>query len=79
MTTLDQLLDSPRVEDITRQAREIHPARTLLTWIAALFFALGWILHKTFAVIWLAGAWTFVATREGWREAGRTRVSRGAG
>lgn len=75
MTTLDRLT----VDDITRQAREIAPGRTLLTWIGAVLFAVGWILHKTVAVIWLAGAWSFVAVREGWREAGRTRVSRGAG
>lgn len=79
MTTLDQMLS---VEDITRQAREISPARTLLTWIGAVLFALGWMLRKTFTLLWLAGAWAFVAAREGWREAGRprgARVSRGAG
>lgn len=67
------------VDDITRQAREVSPARTVLTWTGAVLFALGWVLHKTFIVVWLAGAWAFVAAREGWREAGRTRVSRGAG
>jgi len=67
------------VEDITRQAREIKLGRTLLTWIGVLLFALGWILRKTVTVLWLAGAWVFVAIREGWREAGKTRVSRGAG
>jgi hypothetical protein len=75
VTTLDRIA----VEDITRQAREISPGRTLLTWIGALLFAVGWIVRKTFGVIWLAGAWTFVAVREGWREAGRARVSRGTG
>lgn len=79
MTTLDEMLS---VDDITRQAREISPGRTLLTWLAAVLFAVGWVLHKTFMVVWLAGAWAFVAAREGWREAGNphgTRVSRGAG
>lgn len=75
MTTFD----SVSVDDITRQAREISPARTLLTWIGAVLFAVGWILHKTVAVLWLAGAWAFVAIREGWREAGKTRVNRGTG
>ncbi len=76
VTTLDWL----PVEDITRQAREVRPARTVLTWVAAVLFGLGWVVHKTFALLWLAGAWAFVATREGWREAGRTRVRRhGAG
>lgn len=79
VTTLDQLLS---VDDITAQAREISPGRTLLTWIGAVLFGVGWILHKTFALLWLAGAWAFVATREGWRDAGKphgTRMSRGAG
>ncbi|HTI28263.1 MAG TPA: hypothetical protein VL652_45190 [Kutzneria sp.] len=79
MTTLDELLS---VEDITRQAREISPGRTLLTWIGALLFALGWVLRKTFALLWLASAWAFVAAREGWREAGKppgARVSRATG
>jgi hypothetical protein len=67
------------IDEITRQAREVSPARTILTWIGAVLFALGWVLHKTFMVLWLAGAWAFVAIREGWREAGRTRVSRGTG
>lgn len=75
MTTLDWV----PVDDITRQARDIHPARTLLTWLAAVLFAFGWLLHKTFLVLWLAGAWSYVAAREGWREAGRSRVSRGTG
>ncbi len=75
MTTLDRLT----VDDITRQAREILPGRMLLTWIAAVLFAVGWILRKTVTVLWLAAAWTFVAVREGWREAGKTRVSRGTG
>lgn len=75
MTTLEWV----HVDEITRQAREVHPARTLLTWVAAILFGLGWLVHKTFAVLWLAGAWSFVAAREGWREAGRPRVSHGTG
>lgn len=75
MTTFE----SVSVDDITRQAREIRLGRTLLTWIGALLFAVGWIARKTVVVLWLACAWAFVAVREGWREAGKTRVSRGAG
>jgi hypothetical protein len=57
--------------DITRQAREIHPGRVLLSAIAGVLFALGWIISKTFAAVWFIAMWTFVATREGWREARR--------
>lgn len=79
VSTLDQLLDGSRVDRITAEARDIRFARVLLTVFAALFFGVGWILRKTFTVIWLAGAWSYVAAREGWREAGKTRVSRGHG
>lgn len=57
------------VDDITIQAREIHPARTILTWVAGLLFAVGWLAYKTLAVAWLVGAWMFVAARTGWRDA----------
>lgn len=60
--------------DIARQAREIHPGRTLLTWVAALLFGIGWITSKTFMVLWFVAVWMFVATREGWRTA---KVNRG--
>jgi hypothetical protein len=63
------VLDRFPVEEITREAREIHPGRTLLTWVAALLFGVGWLAFKAFAVLWLAAAWVFVATRKGWRAA----------
>ena len=74
MTTI---LDRVPVERITAQAREVHAGRTLLTLLAAFFFALGWVAFKTCALLWLAAAWCAVATREGWREARKTKVSRG--
>lgn len=67
------------VDEITRQARQVTPGRTMLTWIGAVLFALGWVVHKVFTVAWFVAAWAFVAVREGWREAGKARVSRGAG
>jgi len=62
--------------DITRQARAIHAGRTLLLWVAAVLFAVGWVIGKTFMGLWFIGTWTFVATREGWRAA---KVSREPG
>lgn len=60
-------LEMVPVEDITRQAREIRPLPTILTWIAAVLFGVGWVAYKVVAVAWLVGAWSFVAVREGWR------------
>lgn len=63
------LLDRTQLDGITRQAREVHPVVTVLTWVAAVLFSVGWLSCKTVGVLWLAGAWVFVATREGWRKA----------
>jgi len=68
------LPDRLAVDDITRQAREIQPARTVLSWVAAALFFVGWLAYQTCAVAWLIAAWVFVAVREGWRAA---KVSRG--
>lgn len=72
--TAASLLDRFPVEEITQEARDIHPGRTLLTWVAALLFGVGWVAYKTCAVLWLAAAWVFVAVRKGWRTA---KVSHG--
>lgn len=57
------------VDDITQQARQVKPGRTLLTVIAAVFFGLGWVVAKAFEVLWLALTWSWTAVRVGW-EAG---------
>jgi hypothetical protein len=67
------------LERIAEQTREIRPGRTILTWIAAALFALGWVVCRVVAVAWLVCAWSFVAVREGWREAAGAKVNRGAG
>jgi hypothetical protein len=66
------------VDEITAQAREVHFWRAVLTLVAAVLFGLGWVLAKTFAVAWLAAAWSFTAVRVGWQEGRKTaEVSRG--
>lgn len=66
MTTF---LDRIPVDRITRQARDVHAGRALLTLIAGAFYVVGWVVFKVAAVLWLALAWCAVATREGWRQA----------
>lgn len=79
MTTIANRRPLPyRVERITEQAREVHAGRALLTLLAGFFFALGWVAFKVCAVAWLAMAWCAVATREGWREARKPKVTRAA-
>lgn len=62
------ILDRVPVDRITNEAREIHFGRFLLTVIGGLFFALGWIVAKTFTVLWLAMTWSWTAIKVGWQE-----------
>lgn len=57
------------VDQINEQAKEVRFWRTVLTVIAGLLFALGWLAAKGFAVTWLAVSWSVVAVRVGWSEA----------
>jgi hypothetical protein len=68
VTFLDGVLEHVPVEQINRQAREIHFWRTMLTLCAGLLFGLGWLVAKAFAVAWLAMAWTATAVKVGWQE-----------
>lgn len=57
MTTIQLPLD-----EITAQAREVHFGRALLTVIAAVFFAIGWVVARSFFCV----AWCGTAVRLGW-------------
>jgi hypothetical protein len=59
------ILDRVPVGRISTEAREVHLGRTLLTIIAAVFFAIGWAAARVF----LALAWCGVAVKVGWQEA----------
>jgi hypothetical protein len=61
--------DEVLTDQITAEARQVHFWRTVLTIVAGLLFGVGWVTAKTFAVLWLATAWSFTAVRVGWREA----------
>jgi len=70
MTTF---LDEVMVEQITAEAREVHFGRTLLTIIAGLLFGIGWVIARTFGLLWLTLAWSAVAIRIGWTEGRKPR------
>jgi uncharacterized membrane protein YedE/YeeE len=55
------------VDEITAQARQVRPGRTVLTVIAAVLFGLGWVTARVFSVPWLAVMWCGLAVREGWQ------------
>ena len=70
--------DEVLTDRITDEARQIHPGRALLTVLAGLFFAMGWIAAKTFMVAWLALAWTATAVKVGWQEGRKRQAPRRA-
>jgi len=75
--------DQTVTDRITADARQInfrHTAlaalRALLTAIAAVLYAVGWITFKTLAGLWFAAAWVGAAVKVGWQEA-RTEAVHG--
>ena len=70
MAFLDDVLVRVPVEQINREAREIHFWRAVATLLAGLLFAVGWLTAKAFAVLWLALVWSATAVKVGW-QAGR--------
>lgn len=70
-------LDTIPVDEITGQAKQARPGRTVLTAVAAVLFGAGWLAARTFAVLWLAATWAFTAVRVGWQAAhGPSRAQR---
>jgi hypothetical protein len=65
MSTIDVLLERVPVDRITREAREVHFWRTVLTLVAGLFWLLGWSVGK----MWLSMAFAITAVRLGWSDA----------
>lgn len=64
------------LERITAQARQVRFWRTVLTVIAGVLFAAGWLAAKAFALAWLVLVWSVTAVRLGWAE-GRKSVGHG--
>lgn len=64
------------VDEINARARDVQIGKTLLTILAAVLFALGWITAKTVRVIWLAVAWSAVAVKVGWQEGWKPATAR---
>jgi hypothetical protein len=54
---------SDQLDEIGSRARELHFWRTVLTIVASVLFAIGWIVAR----VWLALAWCMVAVKLGWQ------------
>ncbi|ANN16244.1 hypothetical protein SD37_11710 [Amycolatopsis orientalis] len=72
------ILDRVPVDEITAEARQIQFGKTVLLGVAAVLFGLGWVVGKTFVVLWRAFAWSATAVKVGWREAQGSRRSGGS-
>ncbi|MDI9885913.1 hypothetical protein QMZ92_16385 [Streptomyces sp. HNM0645] len=62
------VLERIPVGRISAEAREIRFGPALLTLVAGVLFALGWLAAKVCRAMWAVVAWTFAAVRVGWQE-----------
>jgi hypothetical protein len=58
-----------RVEAISTRARAVPFGRTVLLWLAAVLYGLGYGVATIFGAVWFALVWVAVAVRLGWSEA----------
>lgn len=65
---MTSVLDRVPVERIAAEARDVHVGRILLTMLALIPFAVGWIAGK----VVLSIAWVGLSVKAGWIEARRT-------
>lgn len=66
------------VARLEAEAHEIHLGRTLLTILAAVFYALGWGAAMIVIGVWTVLTWSAAAMRLGWQDAFGRRRLRGA-
>lgn len=69
------LLEQVPVGRITEEARQVRFGLVVLTVIAGLLYALGWLVAKAFTGAWFVAAWLGTAVKVGWVDA---RAGRGA-
>lgn len=63
------VLEAIPLDKIRAEAANIRPLHTLLTLIAGIFYVLGWVAFKTFAIAWATIAWSVAAIKVGFMEA----------
>lgn len=70
MTTATLIGRASRTADQVRaEARELDPAKVLLTVLFVLPFALGWLVGVAVRAVWTVFAWTWTAVVVGFRTA----------
>jgi hypothetical protein len=69
MAAMTAFLDRVDHQDVTARAREVSFAETVARLLAATLFAFGWVIAKTFTVVWFAGVWAALSFADGWNAA----------
>lgn len=69
------VLDRVPVDRISAEVKDIQFWRTVLTGIAGLLYGLGWVVGKTFTVLWLAMVWVGIAVKVGWQDARKPKAA----
>ena len=62
-------IDAEALDQISARSGDIHFWRTVLTVLAGMLAAVGWVTFQVFAVSWRAATWTFAAVKYGWDQA----------
>lgn len=61
-------LEQATLDRIRAEAQALRPLRTLLTLLASLLWALGWLAAKSVGVLWAGVAWSLAAAKVGWSD-----------
>jgi hypothetical protein len=56
-------------EQVRAEARQLDPAKVVLTLLMVVPFILGWTVSKVFGAVWLVCSFAWTATVVGWRTA----------
>lgn len=55
------------LEQVDHDARELRPHLVILTLVAGVLFALGWLVGVVFRGVWLVVAWSIAAAKVGFK------------
>lgn len=69
------VLERVPVDRITAEAKDVRFRRTVLTAVAGLLYALGWVTAKAFTLLWRTVVWVAVAVKVGWQDARTAEAS----
>ena len=76
MTTAVFAKASRTAEQVRAEARELDPAKVVLTLLMVVPFVLGWLAGMVVRAAWTVLAWTWTAAVVGFRTARPTRSKR---